>query len=133
MTDDRVAWLTAQLDDDERVARAAADCGPEWRFSEGAIYPSDVDRHPGALIHGGYDYLDDQYGEHIARHDPARVLRRVAAGRKILAKYQGALMQEPKRPDDQVNRGYLIAMSQAVSALTTEYDDRPGYQEGWRV
>lgn len=40
-------------------------------------------------------------------------------------------MQEPKRPDDQVLKGYLIAMSQAVSALTMEYADRPGYRPEW--
>lgn len=78
-------FLEARLRDDEAVARAAADFGADWRFSED-IYPSDDSRHPGAIIAGSYGCgIPDQYGNHVVRHDPARTLRDVEADRRLIA------------------------------------------------
>ena len=70
--DDLIAFVTARLDEDEAVARGAA------RTDDG---------HGGRWlpVHFGAGGFDARVDEHIARHDPARALREVAAGRAILA------------------------------------------------
>src|SRR5688572_14309087 len=94
---DLAAWLTAQLDHDEQIARrAAASHGgtDTWYFvttvdhvhGEGATYALDLgDR----TVLPSYDDDDSPWLpaelEHIALHDPARVHRDVAAHRRILA------------------------------------------------
>lgn len=63
-----VEFLAARLDDDEAVAQRAA------RWNEGCRdWATD----------GEPDW------EHIARHDPARVLREVEAKRRIVAMHEG--------------------------------------------
>jgi hypothetical protein len=114
-----LAWLRQQLDEDERVARAA-DEGPwvvgttsgmayangEWaygghvvRFEDGQIWPqrrvirgSHVASAPASgkgrmiadLADGYRPSRREENAEHIARHDPARVLREVEAKRRLL-------------------------------------------------
>lgn len=98
-TDRMVVWLRETLDAAEGAAtKAAALCGchppaPHWSFRDGDG-PTDgrilvVDEpHPGLKRkigrrwNGSYEGL--AMAEHIVRHDPAAVLRRIAADRKIL-------------------------------------------------
>src|SRR5260221_12544660 len=72
---DLAKFLTARLDEDQWVAEGAArtDDG-----HQGAWYPA-------MFAPGGFDARVD---DHIARHDPGRMLRAVAAKRKILAEHQ---------------------------------------------
>src|SRR6266851_9644248 len=74
---DLVVFLNARLRDDEAAARAAAP-GP-WRGRDAGSW-SEVAPAKGT----GPEAADT---EHIARHDPARVLREVAAKRAILEFY----------------------------------------------
>lgn len=83
-----LAWLAERVDTDERVALAAADHGDRWRYSNGRIWPSDESNHPGPLAAGDAVDLDDEHGQHIARHDPRRELDEVAAKRAMLADWQ---------------------------------------------
>lgn len=122
MDDEQVTWLGAQLDEDERVAVAVPEAARSWTLDGGTIHAG----HPTDEV---VDWVSlDGAREHIVRHDPARVLRRVAVGREILAKYQGAMAQESKRPDDEVNRGYVLGIAAAADALMMEYVDRPGFR-----
>jgi len=72
--------IRAALDEDERVATEAlllaVDNRGEWTYAERRVTGG-----PGLLIVG---HIPANRGRHIARHDPARVLRQVAAMRKIL-------------------------------------------------
>ena len=65
--DELIAFVTARLDEDEAAAQEAASrpLGPAW---------DDGTRHTAVA-------------RHINRHDPARVLREVAAKRAILAEH----------------------------------------------
>lgn len=110
--DGLVEWLHAQLDEDERQARAAvipAHEGPgayqphpelaTWRYVPGGEV--EYVSTPEML---SYEYaepyrvtcdseglgpaVDESVGPHIARHDPARVLAQVAAYRAILELHQ---------------------------------------------
>jgi hypothetical protein len=77
-------FVKARLDEDEAAAKLAAREGGTWK-------QDDPDRHPGTISSLGgpvvYDEgsPDEYQAPHIARHDPARVLREVAAKRAILA------------------------------------------------
>lgn len=98
-TDRMVAWLREALDAAQRDAeKAAVLCGccppaPSWSFRDGDE-PTDGrilivdDPHPdvkrkiGRRWNGSYEGMF--MAEHIVRHDPASVLRRIAADRKTL-------------------------------------------------
>lgn len=103
-----VEAIRAQLDADEQLARAAvipAHDGPDaykphpelavWRYAPGGEV--EYVSTPEMLLHeyaetfrvtcdseGILPAVDESVGPHIARHDPARVLRLVAAHREIL-------------------------------------------------
>lgn len=68
---DLVAFLRARLDEDEQAAERAQGEGQSWAWVQ-----------PEALDANRYPSLEQ--AEHIARHDPARVLAEVAAKRALL-------------------------------------------------
>jgi hypothetical protein len=80
-----VVWLRETLDAAQRDAETAAkDTDPEW--SDGGPHGESVH----ALPHGDpvavdpWGYMSDGVRAHIARHDPAAVLRRIKKDREIL-------------------------------------------------
>lgn len=111
MDEDLAAFVGARLLEDEGVARAAG--GGAWHRT--LMRPGD------AAVHGDDMTIYDEGGhspehaEHIARHDPARVLRAVGARWTIVDLYN-----ETGRP----------GLHEAVVALATEYSDHPDYPEG---
>jgi hypothetical protein len=86
--------LRATLDEDERVALyAGGTYAAEWRAT-----PTDSARWEIELAGEDELYLDPEReapAEHIARHDPARVLRWVRAAREILAEIERELADDP--------------------------------------
>lgn len=119
--DDLVRWLTARLDEDERIAReaeAAKEDGWWWR--------------PDA---------ESAAERHVAAHDPARVLREIDAKRQLLpevfayeAKIDGewgcchdadeiAAGECPERQPKDIT---------ALRLLALPYTDRDGYRDSWR-
>ena len=131
---DLIEFLKARLDEDEQAARAAAADGSEWRFSEGAIYPSDTMSHPGPLATHPHGDLNQAHGEHIARHDPARVLADVEA-KRYMVDFWSAAYQNPQDserfsgPDwDQVRRN----AQWTLRLLALRYATHPDYDENWR-
>ena len=80
-----VVFLRAELDRVGQVARAAG--GDAWSLAE---HPSDTvavydSRREPVVYDEGWPSGDQ--AQHIALHDPAAVLRRVAADRQILAEH----------------------------------------------
>lgn len=149
--DDLITWLRAQLDEDERIARAAAQHGATWRAGEPGIYPSNTATHPGPIITGTWGDLDDDYAQHIARHDPARVLAEVEAKRQIIdaylppgesphpglpcVNYEG---QDPAQRDEYSSCSrHIAAMEHRITKdhvlrlLALPYADRDGYLDEW--
>lgn len=118
--DDLVQWLRAQLDEDERTARAA-DEGP-WQGKH-------LGRHDQAAVdtgaRGGLIQLDGPRaaanGTHIVVHDPARVLREIDAKRRIVDRY--AWLRD---------HGDTGGTAWVLPLLALPYADRPGYREAWR-
>jgi hypothetical protein len=125
---DPVQWLRAQLGEDERVAREAAP-GP-WRQD-----PERVD----LLTSDEQGYVVDCSGareartnaEHIARHDPARVLREVDAKRQLLAIHR-PYVAEPDQACLGCAGGIEFERCPVVRLLALPYAGRPGYREDWR-
>ena len=81
--DDPIEFLTARYDEDEAGARAAhGRWSPTWSVDPEewatGVGVQDGDGRSVAAVHGTY------HADHIARHDPARVLADLAAKRKLL-------------------------------------------------
>jgi hypothetical protein len=110
--DDLATWLLAQLDDEERAARAVQE-GFASYDGDGRPSYSDIDGMPA------------REAEHIARWDPARVLAEVDVRRRILELYGVST-------DRQLDPTAWELMKHAVRALALPYADRPGYREEWR-
>lgn len=127
-----IEFLNARLDDDERVARAAADAAEHQKWgafgyediaSVGAEHPDHPDGEEWYLLGGNLfrQFGDRSLVEHVARHDPARVLREITAKRAIIEDldYGGGEMGDAQ---DHVTR-----------RLASVYADHPDYQQEWKV
>ena len=110
-------FLAARLDDDEAYARMAFadhnEAGPKWS-----------EPWNGGVLTGGrggevVDTFDSGLSSHMARHDPARVLREVAAKRAMVddLAYGGPEMGD--------------AQDHVFRRLASVYSDHPDYQQEW--
>lgn len=129
--DDIVAFLAARLDEDEVTAKLAArEGGPEWRGTDSGIYVGDVSRYPGPIVTGTYDYLEDWYFDHIARHDPARVTREVEAKRRIVEFWSLAFQRGSDFPHVDFDK-VRSAGRWTLRTLAAVYGDHPEYRQEW--
>ena len=125
MSDDLAAFLAVRLDEDEAAARDSYYEGQRWIAEEEGVY-----RYPDdELIHSADRKAD---ARHIALHDPARVLREVAADRKILAEYERIQLSAAAYPS-QGNAAALIAVQAVVKIRAEVFDGHPDYGEDWRA
>jgi len=131
MSEDLVQFLRDRLDEDERLARLALDqTGDNWR----AYYKQIIATNP----RFGEDPADANTAEvadHIARHDPTRVLAEVDAKRKTVALCEPPLV-DVTGPSD-TERSYVPGEGppwgmDVLKLLALPYADRPGYREEWR-
>lgn len=88
-----VAWLRAELDEDERIVRAAT--GGPWIAevsgeTGNCVIPADA-QSTREYVARTQLYAAVFDAEHIARHNPARVLREIEAKRKLLDEYASAV------------------------------------------
>ena len=158
------AFLYARLEEDEAIARAAADSVEEapgfWRYDEGARpVPRIIGTSWESSLTDGVWNCDDpddhcdelrhpsrSAGKHIARHDPARVLRDVTADRKLLTALERATeysdrMFGPVPPDDiahgewpgeRMRAATQVLILEYVARIRAErFSDHPGYWPGW--
>lgn len=120
--EDIVKFVRARLDDDEAAARAAArPGGGAWARTSSGVYVADSNS-PVAVGPWDGELVDE--GPHIARHDPARVLREVEAKREILE------MAWHRLGDD--DHGADPASLALPEFLALAYSDHPDYREQWR-
>lgn len=157
--DDLAAFLTARWDEDEQAARDAT-----WHETAGAwrTKPTPYETRGAAerwyiedsLGDGVVSHVDPQASDaegvarHIARHDPASVLRDIEAKRKTLADYETtcrlrdeaaerirAAGEHPSAEDlDLWGRAQIeaVVLRGPVANLALPYADLDDYQEGWR-
>lgn len=135
-------FLRERLDDEEAVAKKAAtqtsqsgNRGPgEWWVKDG-----EPDSRYSSSVGGCRVYTNGDQGsnllyslasvQHIADHDPARILREVAAKRAILKSAE--LWSNAAFPD--FDGGYACAMDDAVMILASAYSDHPGFDPKWSL
>ena len=138
--DDLVEWLRAQLDEDERTARAVRaphdwhqgpGDDPDWTNSEMVLMwppehhtPYEQDKHWRGLTVEG-----PELAAHIAEWDPARVLREIDAKRRIL--YLAEHLPQLTATTDLFDNN-RDAWREVIKQLAVGYADRPGYREEWR-
>ncbi|WP_328754233.1 DUF6221 family protein [Streptomyces sp. NBC_00269] len=79
MRDDLVQWYCEQLVEDERIARRAT---AQQRGGEAWAYVNSAVRAGSGL--DIFKRTPPAFGEHVAEHDPARVLREIHAKRSYL-------------------------------------------------
>jgi hypothetical protein len=149
--EDLVQWLGAQLDEDERIARAAT-LGP-WVQSGIGDYGWTVDfGRPGAGVETANTEQGLADADFIAAHNPARVLREIDAKRRMLDRFTQAdaertYIRERYRAavlegDDDRARSHQRELHEATlrlqihravaGDLASAYAGRPGYREEWR-
>ncbi|MGW8366982.1 DUF6221 family protein [Streptomyces wedmorensis] len=133
--DDLIAFLRARLDDDEQTARAAKP-GP-WHVEEDTPSSTRWVANEERTLEVGLGYVGNRTesdAEHIARHDPTRVLRATEGLRGLLQRYE-----EPESsPDlpDSINRLTVNVERQVLAVafqyLALPYSDHPDYRDEWR-
>ena len=135
------AFLGARLDEDEAVA-AAASRFPRWHaepwydgefLKDGRTERADLWGNTGMQF-TGQGALSTVVIDHIARHDPGRVLREVEAQRAILAAYESVL-RDCASVGDPARRPRLYGehdgLRMAVAHLAGVYSGHPDYQPEW--
>lgn len=131
---DLVQWLRAQLDEDERIARAATQ--GDWVWSREFVTP------PG-YHHRTVGPLEPGDAAYMTTWAPARVLREVDAKRQLIARGGpfctsdcDAPGNEPMDPETDwttpLEHHLDCAAYKAAAVLALPYADRPGYREEWR-
>lgn len=109
-----VTWLRAQVDEDERVALAAT--ASPWVGCFKQVTSAATD--PEAEVAGTQRA---QTADHIARHDPTRVLAEVAAKRRIIGNCEEIIN----------GTGWPGLAYITLRLLTLPYVDQPGYRAEW--
>lgn len=113
---DLAAFLAARLDEDEAAAKAAIrETAPQWAADgHWALYEHPEEGMQQVCLNENFE--DDPI-THIARHDPARVLREVEAKRRMLEEL------DLPYPGEE----HLLKLLAAV------YRDHPDYDPAWAV
>ena len=114
--DDLVAFLRARLDDSEQVAKAALAGWGTMPFGRS----SGTGINAEALLHA-------------ALHSPARVLREVAAKRKVMDEYAEALRILDGFRETGYEEGRREALELACRAIALPYADHENYREEWAL
>lgn len=113
--DDLLALVRAHIDDDEQTARATLWDGsgntPDWHLPASATVDT-----------GGAEFyaVDQTVARHIERHDPARVLRDVAAKRWIIDQAEQAWNRSPRSAKALAWRELLQLIAEAYADPQTE-------------
>lgn len=132
---DLVAWLRARLDEDERVAQAAASdpafgYGGRWAASDhGDVVPAESHGNDWVAVGPWGGDLGD-VGRHMAHHDPARVLADLDAKRRLLElhPYAGLL----SAPESCESCAVIPGPCPTLRLLALPYAPHPDYREEWK-
>jgi hypothetical protein len=131
---DLIAFVEARLTEDEGYAIGASrgvsfgglQTGPRWVARSGSV----EDAETGGTVVCDEGMPNSRQARHIARHDPARVLRDVAALRSVVEECKDTMewskqLRREGRPDDAYARhvGSLLGVLRAFAAVWSEHPD----------
>jgi hypothetical protein len=138
--EDPTAFITARLDEDEAAARELAGW-PHWHHT-----PAVTAHGPIILIAAGEDDELEvasierdlpEVGAHIARHDPARALREVAAKRAVLAWYADSVDAAALFKEKLGTGTHMATAAESYLNVMRGYaavwSDHPDYKQEWAV
>lgn len=109
-----LAFYAARLDEDQSVAIVALLVPAEWyEIAQQAVACTDT-------IEIGFAY------QHIVRRDPARALREVEAGRRLIKRYVSVTGYL-----DRQDEGYAEACLDAFRDAASVWSDHPDYDPAW--
>ncbi len=128
-------FVEARLDEEYAAARDLTEseaAAAEWyEMTSGVLVtgpPTADDTWDGTFAIG-----DSRITRFIAGHDPARVLREVAAKRAITARYREILNLRKIQRGDLAAAGALLVLSDVVEALASAWSDHPDYDPKWTL
>ncbi len=133
--DGLIAFLMARLDEDETAAKLAAREGCAWTQGDPGQGSCAITSLGGTVV---YDEgsPDEYQAAHIARHDPARVLREVEAKRAIVAAYEWTAARKADGGGIENNynfrSGQVNALETAIQCLAAAWSDHPDYRADWK-
>lgn len=143
---DIVEFIRARLDDDERIARKAAHSNGGAAMWHRYDIRDELNNHTTAAVDIGLRGLLASEGPHgtdedpllpaelthIARHDPARVLREVAAKRRVLERHR--LVIDAEHPDlSPCARCRKVWPCPDLLDLALVWSDHSDYDPAWAV
>jgi len=140
MADDLIAFLKARRAEDQAAAMAATGTAWAWEATgdkdnswavghvegeDGRPLSGEIEHGQGIVIDGVCESINGNLADaaHIARHDPARVLRDVEADRKLLAEYERSVRA--------VGVGLSGQLHRVVLAKAAVHSDHPDYRPEW--
>jgi hypothetical protein len=128
-----VDFLRQRLDEDEQVARAAvmSMLDGDWQAKHYKA-ESAVMAGPTAIVAEPVAQVD---AEHIARHDPARVLAEVEAKRQIIAEHTVTETSEFEGKTATITYCPVCRNDgecPTLRLLALPYADHPDYDPGWK-
>ena len=139
MDNDLVQFLRARLDEDEQTARTASHVlrdGAHWSLDDWhgweqphSLIAQGTADQPVALGHFTADPVPTEQAAHIARHDPARVLREIDAKRVLLADYERFVAERRRMMGGWDS---YPEPSPVLMAFAAVYADHSDYRDEWR-
>lgn len=135
-----VAFIKARLEEDEAIAETAGGREPqgEWEQVDPERRPGRVDCDSGYVVTYDEGSPDEGQAPHIARHDPARVLREVEAKQRIVDDYRITATACRNVTGPEVDSpGYAAmcagrdALKSCVTLLAAVWSDHPDYRQEW--
>jgi hypothetical protein len=137
---DLVEFLRARLDEDEQAAKAATD-GP-WTV-DNETYAEAIRSADGTHVVAGGRWGDEasvfettEDAIHIARHDPARVLREIESKRRLIESIETLRAPLQRSWADGSSSlavmGMLTEVDKALAALALPYADHEDFEEEWK-
>jgi hypothetical protein len=128
-------FLLARITEDEAAAQDCVDSGAwsAFRHEEGLEWWV-TSANFGHVVTTGYVGNKDSRpnAEHIARHDPARVLAEAAAKRAIVDEFVKRRDAPPESMDVAPEVAKISALKFACRALAAVYNDHPDYRQEWK-
>jgi hypothetical protein len=123
IVEDLVRWLSAQLDEDERIARRAGDSFRQIGET-GVIVATEGDRAEecASANWGGV-------AEHIVAHDPARVLREIDSKRQMIETFTRRYEASKASSTSTATGAHWVMLADTLRLLALPYADRSGYEE----
>lgn len=115
--EDLLTWFTAELALADSAAKEAAEAtdGGTWTVAEeaGCECCWHIRTPGGSLV----DTPDSRYVNHIARHDPASVLRMVDAHKEFIVAYRQAVHDMDQAKTGDATYSWLVESNSHVSTL----------------